>query len=289
MTGKHYRSSRKSEKDSVEDKVSSVVVESMDTNEEIQEDDRNGGESQAAKSKDAFFPMKLFDIVSDEKTDDIIKWLPSGNAFIIVDKKRFVQEVLVKHFQQSQFDSFTCMLRRWKFTRVQHNPFLVAYSNKLFLKDNGSLCFHMRCKNENVSVVVDLMDKKDQDQDSVKSDEGATIDNPSESMEESTIDNRVTDIDYNVALESIFDDMGIVDFDKSMNENVSKLRFDRKIADNKNKVEEAEDIPSQVAKSKDTEINREIENAKEAERFDDDLGFIGCDMKVSTLANRRGE
>jgi len=114
------------------------------------EDAALGGTSIAGKNGKAFFPMKLFDIVSDEKTDDIIKWLPGGKSFIIVDKKRFAQEVLPKHFQQSQFTSFTRKLSRWKFTRVPRGPFIGAYYNKLFLKDHRTLCWHMRCKSENV-------------------------------------------------------------------------------------------------------------------------------------------
>ena len=101
------------------------------------------------KNNKAFFPMKLYDIVSDDKNDDIIKWLPGGKAFIIVDKKRFANEVLPLHFQQSQFTSFTRKLSRWRFTRVPRGPFIGAYYNKLFLKGHRSLCWHMRCKNEN--------------------------------------------------------------------------------------------------------------------------------------------
>mmetsp|Transcript_3115 Transcript_3115/g.4541 ORF Transcript_3115/g.4541 Transcript_3115/m.4541 type:complete len:558 (+) Transcript_3115:93-1766(+) len=108
----------------------------------------NGG-----KNGKAFFPMKLYDIVSDEKNVDIIKWLPGGKAFIIVDKKRFANEVLPKHFQQSQFTSFTRKLSRWRFTRVPRGPFIGAYYNKLFLKGHRSLCWHMRCKNENMGKI----------------------------------------------------------------------------------------------------------------------------------------
>ncbi len=102
------------------------------------------------KNGKAFFPMKLYDIVSDEKNEDVIKWLPGGKAFIIVDKKKFANELLPMHFQQSQFTSFTRKLSRWRFTRVPRGPFIGAYYNKLFLKGHRSLCWHMRCKNENI-------------------------------------------------------------------------------------------------------------------------------------------
>ena len=118
--------------------------------------------SAAGKNGKAFFPMKLYDIVSDEKNEDIIKWLPGGKAFIIVDKKRFANEVLPHHFQQSQFTSFTRKLSRWRFTRVPRGPFIGAYYNKLFLKGHRSLCWHMRCKNENLGKMK--FDRKMNDQ-----------------------------------------------------------------------------------------------------------------------------
>ncbi len=107
----------------------------------------------AGKNGKAFFPMKLHDIISDKANEDIIKWLPGGKAFIIVDKKRFATEVLPHHFAQSQFTSFTRKLSRWKFTRVPRGPFIGAYYNKLFLQGNRSLCWHMRCKNENIGKI----------------------------------------------------------------------------------------------------------------------------------------
>ena len=119
-------------------------------------ENKNGDPSSptaSGKNGKAFFPMKLYDIVSDEKNDDIIKWLPGGKAFIIVDKKKFANEVLPKHFQQSQFTSFTRKLSRWKFTRVPRGPFIGAYYNRMFVKGNRSYCWHMRCKNENIGKI----------------------------------------------------------------------------------------------------------------------------------------
>lgn len=102
-------------------------------------------------SERIFFPAKLHDIVSAPSTDDIIRWLPSGNAFIITDKKRFAQEILPRCFSQqnTQFTSFTRKLSRWCFNRVPRGPLIGAYFHDLFIKDRRDLCYQMDCKSEN--------------------------------------------------------------------------------------------------------------------------------------------
>ena len=94
-------------------------------------------ESDALKT---FFPLQLYDIVSDEANADMIRWLPSGKAFVIADKKRFADEVLPKCFiQNSQFTSFTRKLTRWHFNRVPRGPLIGAYYHELFVKDKREL------------------------------------------------------------------------------------------------------------------------------------------------------
>lgn len=57
--------------------------------------------------------IQLIEILSKELYSDIISWLPHGKGFVILDKKRFGDEVLPKHFKQSKFTSFTRKLNRW--------------------------------------------------------------------------------------------------------------------------------------------------------------------------------
>ncbi len=88
----------------------------------------------------SFFPLKLHEIISDERNFDIIQWLPSGKAFIIVDKKRFAKEILPRFFtQQCKFTSFTRKLTRWRFNRVPRGPLIGAYYHELFLRDQKNL------------------------------------------------------------------------------------------------------------------------------------------------------
>jgi len=100
------------------------------------------------------FPQKLFGILEDRENASILKWLPGGKAFIIMDKRRFAEGILPSFFKQTQFTSFTRKLSRWKFVRVPRGPFMGAYYHKLFRKDHIALCNLMSCNNEAPSLAV---------------------------------------------------------------------------------------------------------------------------------------
>ena len=100
------------------------------------------------------FPQKLFGILENPEHANILKWLPGGKAFIIVDKKRFAKNLLPDYFKQTQFTSFTRKLSRWKFVRVPRGPFMGAYYHKLFRRDHIALCKLMSCNNDAPSLAV---------------------------------------------------------------------------------------------------------------------------------------
>lgn len=91
------------------------------------------------------FPQKLFDLLQVGFHSDVVKWLPGGTAFIVVDKRRFTNEILPNYFKDSQYTSFTRKLSRWKFTRVSRGPYIGAYYHKHFRSDNRALCKMMSC------------------------------------------------------------------------------------------------------------------------------------------------
>lgn len=100
------------------------------------------------------FPEKLFEILENPDHSEILKWLPGGKAFIIMDKKRFASDLLPHYFKQTQFTSFTRKLSRWKFVRVPRGPFMGAYYHKLFRKDHKALCKLMSCNNDAPNLAV---------------------------------------------------------------------------------------------------------------------------------------
>mmetsp|Transcript_33699 Transcript_33699/g.44663 ORF Transcript_33699/g.44663 Transcript_33699/m.44663 type:complete len:97 (-) Transcript_33699:1056-1346(-) len=73
------------------------------------------------------------EILSNEENSDIITWLDHGKGFVIIQKKRFVLEVMPKFFKQSKYTSFTRKLNRWGFTRVSRGPEMGAYYHRVSL------------------------------------------------------------------------------------------------------------------------------------------------------------
>lgn len=103
---------------------------------------------EAKPTKKSSFPEIIHDLLEDPAHPDILRWLPGGKAFIILDTKRFTEELLSTHFKQAQYTSFTRRLGRWKFTRVPRGPFLGAYYHKLFRKGHKYLCKFMSCNGD---------------------------------------------------------------------------------------------------------------------------------------------
>jgi hypothetical protein len=112
------------------------------------------------------FPQKLLEILDEtSEHSDIIKWLPGGKAFAIMDKKRFASEILPLYLKQAQFASFTRKLFRWKFATVPHGPFMGVYYHKLFRRRRPDLCKLMSCSsNANVSSLAAIPQPSQEDE-----------------------------------------------------------------------------------------------------------------------------
>merc|ERR1719189_555247 len=57
------------------------------------------------------FPETIMDILSSH--EDTITWLPRGNAFVIIDKEKLINNVLPLYFKHIQYRSFVTRLFRW--------------------------------------------------------------------------------------------------------------------------------------------------------------------------------
>jgi hypothetical protein len=113
------------------------------------------------------FPQKLLEILETPEHSNILKWLPGGKAFVIIDKKRFASDILPTYLKPSQFTSFTRKLCRWKFVRVPRGPFMGAYYHKLFKRDYPALCELMSCDNNAPSLDL-LADARQQAMESIR-------------------------------------------------------------------------------------------------------------------------
>ena len=108
------------------------------------------------KAVPATFPLQLMEVLSNESLSDIITWLPHGQGWIILDKKRFATEVLPIYFEKkSKWTSFTRKLNRWNFTRVTRGEEVGAYYHPLFQRGKKHWCLQMTCVGSNVPQSVE--------------------------------------------------------------------------------------------------------------------------------------
>ncbi|KAL7549643.1 hypothetical protein ACHAWF_012909 [Thalassiosira exigua] len=63
---------------------------------------------------------------------------------MISDKKEFASKVLPRFYGHSKYTSFTRRLKRWSFTRVPSGPYLGAYYNENFRRDEPQLACRVR-------------------------------------------------------------------------------------------------------------------------------------------------
>ncbi|KAL7523147.1 hypothetical protein ACHAWF_000397, partial [Thalassiosira exigua] len=105
------------------------MVDELDGEPEGEIDEEPSGEpaepSPVAPQGEAF-PTLLHGAVSDESTDDCVRWLPGGTKFVVCDKAKFARDVLPKICGRSKFASFASRLKRWSFDRVSRGEDLGA-------------------------------------------------------------------------------------------------------------------------------------------------------------------
>lgn len=66
------------------------------------------------------FLTKLWTLVEDPQTDELICWSPSGTSFHVFDQGRFSKEVLPKFFKHNNMASFIRQLNMYGFRKVVH-------------------------------------------------------------------------------------------------------------------------------------------------------------------------
>ncbi|KAJ2803062.1 Heat shock transcription factor, partial [Coemansia helicoidea] len=66
------------------------------------------------------FLNKLYNIVDDSASDDLIRWSAEGNSFVVVRHEDFAKEVLPHFFKHNNFSSFVRQLNMYGFHKVPH-------------------------------------------------------------------------------------------------------------------------------------------------------------------------
>ncbi|KAJ2583734.1 Heat shock transcription factor, partial [Coemansia sp. RSA 1836] len=66
------------------------------------------------------FLNKLYRMVDDGSSDDLIRWSEDGNSFVVLRHEEFAKEVLPRFFKHSNFSSFVRQLNMYDFHKVPH-------------------------------------------------------------------------------------------------------------------------------------------------------------------------
>ncbi|XP_077409203.1 heat shock factor protein 2 [Vanacampus margaritifer] len=66
------------------------------------------------------FLTKLWTLVEDATTNELICWSQEGNSFLVLDEQRFAKEILPKFFKHNNMASFIRQLNMYGFRKVMH-------------------------------------------------------------------------------------------------------------------------------------------------------------------------
>lgn len=102
--------------------------------------------TKSGRKRAVSFVLKLMKVLSNKKYENVIKWMPSGKSFSIVDPKAFTAEVLPEHFKSAKYSSFTRKLHRWGFVRHYRGEEAGAFFHKSFQRDRLDLVEKMSCQ-----------------------------------------------------------------------------------------------------------------------------------------------
>lgn len=89
------------------------------------------------------FPQKLFTLLGKE-SPSTVSWIPTGNAFRILDGEKFQQEVIPKYFKHTKFASFQRQLNLYGFRRVTKGEAQGAYVHPKFQAGKPELVAEIR-------------------------------------------------------------------------------------------------------------------------------------------------
>jgi hypothetical protein len=93
------------------------------------------------------FAEHLMAVLDDESNSDILTWMPDGNAFTIINPKKFTLVDMPKLFNIRNMSSFVRKLGRWGFHRVHEKETRNSdiFKHEYFQRGNFELCAKIKC------------------------------------------------------------------------------------------------------------------------------------------------
>ncbi|KAG5873474.1 hypothetical protein JTB14_029562 [Gonioctena quinquepunctata] len=93
------------------------------------------------------FVKKLWNMVNDTNSEDIISWNSTGDGFIIQDQLKFITELLPHYFKHNNMASFVRQLNFYNFHKISNVNDEIQFGHSCFLKDVPQVLVFIRRKN----------------------------------------------------------------------------------------------------------------------------------------------
>eukprot|EP00956_Cyclotella_meneghiniana_P044978 scaffold347037_cov76-Cyclotella_meneghiniana.AAC.2 len=87
--------------------------------------------TQFSPAQQLFF-RDLHNMLMKESSKGCVKWLDGLNGFLILDKDRFLEDIMTRYFGDAKYASFTRRLKRWGFNRISKGPNSGGYYHDTF-------------------------------------------------------------------------------------------------------------------------------------------------------------
>ncbi|KAK1390725.1 heat stress transcription factor A-7a-like [Heracleum sosnowskyi] len=92
------------------------------------------------------FLNKVYKLVTDPETNDIISWTSDGTSFTVWDHHMFTKNILPAYFRHDNFSSFVYQLNNYGFKKTSWDNW--EYENKWFQQGKDYMLVNIRRKNQ---------------------------------------------------------------------------------------------------------------------------------------------
>lgn len=80
-------------------------------------------------------PAKLSAMLSNPEYQHIISWMPHGRSWKVHNPHAFVEEVIPKYFEYTNYNSFVRLVNAWGFRRITKGPDRNSYYHEVSLEN----------------------------------------------------------------------------------------------------------------------------------------------------------